>query len=188
LTATRARRRAGTDQPGQDALEQEGQLDVEVAGPDQAHDAGLPAPAVRGDADGVADQQHRRDHLHPGDDQRDELQLVQDVEEALEQLLLVLHLLDAGTGREGVRHDGELRRVLELDAERLRQRVGGDVLDQVGRVLELLAELLVRLLLRLVVDGLHLGHRLEVGLELLPLLVGDRRPPQVRAWLASPQR
>ena len=110
--------------PGQRPLEQERQLDVEVAGADQPHDPGLAAPAEGGDPDGVADQQRGGEQLHQRDDDGGGLEAGEHLEELLEQLLLVLHVLDAGPAADGARDDLELRRVLELDPEGLRQRVG----------------------------------------------------------------
>ena len=101
-----------------------------------------------------------------------DLEAVEDLEEPVQDRPLVLHLLDARLALEGGGDDVVLRRVGELDPERLRQGVGGDVVGDRG-VLELLLEPLVRLLLGLVVDRVDLGQRPQVVLDLVALLLGD---------------
>ena len=104
----------------------------------------------------------------------------EDVEEAVEQLLLVLHVLDAGPVPERGSRRRRTARVVELDPEGLRQGVGADVRDQVGRVLELLLEALERLLLGLVEDRVApAGIASQVGLQLGPLLSVTAPPAQV---------
>ena len=53
---------------GDGRFEKERQLDVEVGGADEAHDACLASPAERRDAHGVDDEQHRDDEHGDGDD------------------------------------------------------------------------------------------------------------------------
>ena len=110
-------------------LEQERQLDIEVRGSDQPHDARFPTSAERRDSHGVDDQQHRHHQHHDGDDQRDRLQPVQKSEEFVENLTLIVDLLDAWTAGKGRGDHVILRGIGELDAERLRQRLGCHVLD-----------------------------------------------------------
>ena len=98
---------------------------------------------------------------------------LQALEEALQQLTLILHLGDAGTIGVTRGDDLVLLRVLELDPERLGQLRRRDLFDQVWAVLELLLEALVRLLLALVVDLLHQRVVVQVRGELAALAVRD---------------
>ena len=151
------------DQPGDHALDQERQLDVEVRRADQAHDAGLPAAVERRQPDRVGHQQDGRDDQDDRDDHHR-------VPRAVEQLVELVQ--DRGV----VRRPGPRRArrrpswpppgtfglgVLELDLEGARDLVRLGVADQRRVARELLLELLV---------GLGLG---DVGDAARPGIAGQ---------------
>ena len=94
-----------------------------------------------------------------------------DGEEGSEDLLLVLDARHPRSALELAGHDGELRRVLELHPVALRDVADLEVVDD-RAVAHLLLEPVEGLLLGLVVDGLDLGHRLELGLDRRLLRLG----------------
>ena len=88
---------------------------------------------------------------------------------------MVDHLLDARHAGEALDDDLGLRRVDEVDPERLVQQLGGHVVGR-GRVLELLLEVLVRLLVVLEVELVD-ERRERVGRRAAP-----RRRPSAPRW------
>ncbi len=161
------------DQTGDRRLHDERRLDVEAGGAHETHDAGLAAPAERRDAHGV-DDQHQGDDEHQGHHRAGRpVHAVEETEEVVQDALLVLHGLHALTAVEGGRDDLVLLRVLQLDPVRLLHLVRGEGAGQ-RRVAELLLVVLVRLVLRLVRHLLDDGHLVEVGHDLLLLVLGHR--------------
>src|SRR6266511_4280871 len=183
-TAEETERDHRPEQAADHTFRQERQTDVGVAGPDQLHDLRLLAPGEGGDENGHRDQHHGGHPEHGRQHEEGVLQHVQDGEQPLNELALVDHGVDAGVadllatrvglaGAEQVMHLVELVRVAQLDPVALRQNAGGHVADHVGRIAELVLEALVRLLLRLVEDGLDRGQGADLAADALSLLRGD---------------
>jgi hexosaminidase len=114
------------------------------------------------------------DELDGGDDEGGAPYHVGEPEELVEDLTLVDDLLDPWERLELVLDDVEQCGVLQTHAERGRERVRVDGLDERRLVLEQLREAVVGLALGLVEHLRDDGLRLELFLQVLLLLRGDR--------------
>src|SRR6478735_2779552 len=168
-----AHRQHRPEHAGQDGFHHEREADGEVRGTDQAHDAGLAAPAEGGLANRRRDQHHGRQHHERREGDRGPGDGVHEGEELLEQLLLVLHVGHTRHALDRARDDVELVGVVQVHPV----RVGEVRLPRAGerRVLVGLLEPVEGLVARLVVDLLDRRlERLELGLDGRALRVGRR--------------
>src|SRR5215207_5139230 len=142
-----------------------------VRGADELHDLDLAPAGEGGEPDRVHDQEQRRRDEDRRDCDEPVPEEVRDVDELLDRLVGGDRLIDTWSGVVLVAQRGRLLHLSRRDAERRRQRARVDRTDQVGLVFEDALEVVVGLLFRDVLGALDLPIVVQLGTQLVDLLL-----------------